>query len=153
MHKLSIVVAVSVMSIVSACGPAPEGAGENTAAAPKVTASAKEISAAFQENEVKAKKAYGDRTLEVTGTIKDIELDFADKPVVKLKGANEQMNMGLNKDGKMTDVVVSGLPEDVTAELKKGDALTVVCASVTEIMGGAQLGDCSVASSAADVKK
>ena len=105
---------------------------------------AQEISAAFQENEVKAKLTYDDKVLLVSGTIKNIELDFMDNPVVKLAGANDFMDTGVSEDGKMTDVSISGLSKEVSANLSKGAKLMVKCSDIAEAMGSAMLDDCEV---------
>ena len=120
------------------------GKAEPAADTPPTAATAAEISAAFQENEVKAKLAYGDKRLQVSGTIKDIGLDFADRPAIKLRGANDAHGMGISQDGKMTDVTISGLPNEAAANLSKGEKITVVCDEVAEMMGGAHLSGCAL---------
>lgn len=148
MKKVKLVLVACVTAMVTACGGSPEDNSNASNAAPStppVEVTAKEISAAFQENEVRAKAEYGDKRLIVTGKIKEIELDMMDNPVVKLAGANEMQNMGMSKDGKMTDVTVSGLSTDISAKLNKGEVLTVICANVAEAMGSAMLDKCEPA--------
>lgn len=114
-------------------------------AGPPVVVSAADLSQAFQENEAKAKMTYDGKTLQVTGTVKDITLDLMDKPVIALRGKGEQYGSGISSDGKMTDVSVSGLPNEVAAEIKKGAEMTFICSTVGEVMGSAQVSDCTIA--------
>ncbi|MBO9725177.1 MAG: hypothetical protein J7530_12430 [Novosphingobium sp.] len=126
-------------------GDKPEAeAAEQVAAATDVTA--KEISAAFQENEAKAKLAYDGKVLRVTGTVKDIDLDFSDDPVIKLAGSGEVQGMGISQNGKMTDVSVNGLSKEDAANISKGTQMVFLCkGAVNEVLGAPQLGDCSIA--------
>jgi hypothetical protein len=131
--------------------PAPQaGSSEKAAeaaapAAPDaVEVSAKQLSAAFQENEVKAKMGYDGKALKVTGVVKDITLDFADDPVVQLAGANDTHDMGISQKGKVTNVAINGLSKEQAAKIDKGSSITVICQSVDEVMGGAQLKDCAM---------
>jgi len=128
-----------------ASGDKPEaGAAGKEIVATDVTA--KDISAAFQENEAKAKLAYDGKVLRVTGTVKDIDLDFADDPVIKLAGSGEVQGMGISQNGKMTDVSVSGLSKEDAASISKGAQMVFLCkGAVNEVLGAPQLGDCSVA--------
>jgi len=119
---------------------ATSDAPENTAL--KVTAA--QLSAAFQANEAKAKLAFDGQTLQVTGVVKDIDLDFTNEPQIKLKGAGEVQGMGISQGGKITDVTVSGLSKEQAANIDKGQKLTVTCTKVDEVLGGPTLGDCSL---------
>ena len=53
-------------------------------AAPILKTTAREIFRAYQSNEAAAQKQYGDRSVEVSGVISGITLDFSDDPVVAL---------------------------------------------------------------------
>lgn len=105
---------------------------------------AAEISKTFQENEAKAQLAYGDKILEVTGLVKDITLDFSDNPVINLKGSGDQFDTGFTNDGKLTDVTINGLPNDVAANINKGETHTFICSSIAEALGSAGLSDCKL---------
>lgn len=127
------------------CGAAGDSGASNgteSPASPPITLKASELSKAFQENEAKAKLAYSEHTLVVTGKVKDIDLDFSDNPVIHLRGSGDVQDMGINDSGKMTDVNVNGLSKEVAANISKGQMLTVACTSVDEVMGSAQLSDC-----------
>lgn len=138
-------------AIVGGKGGSSDKSGSADSAAPTEAAmevSAKELSAAFQQNEAKAKLAFDDKTLKVSGKVKDIDLDFADEPVIRLAGAGDVQGMGISQGGKMTDVSVHGLSKDFAAQINKGDSLTVVCKKVDEVLGGPQLNDCAAATPA-----
>ena len=117
-----------------------EGAGVPAAAALEVTAA--ELSKAYQENEARAQIAYEGKSLKVSGVVKDIDLSLGDEPIIKLKGSGEQYGMGVNADGKLTDVNIHGLTKQDAATLDKGKPRTFQCASVSEVMGSPQLKDC-----------
>lgn len=134
-------------AIVGGKKAAPEAPAAATSDAPenaalKVTAS--QLSSAFQANEAKAKLAFDGQTLQVTGVVKDIDLDFTNEPQIKLKGSGEVQGMGISQGGKLTDVTVSGLSKEQAANINKGQKLTVTCTKVDEVMGGPTLGDCSL---------
>jgi tRNA_anti-like len=112
---------------------------------PQLEVNAQQLSKAFQTNEAKAKLDYGDKTLKVSGVVKDIDLDFSDKPVIKLRGSGDVQGMGINSAGKMTDVSANGLSKEDAAAINKGQKLTVVCSGVDEVLGAPQLSDCTVA--------
>lgn len=128
----------------SACDAAPPPAP----AGPPVDVTAAEISKLYQENEAKAQIAYEGKVLKVTGVVKDIDLSIGDAPIIRLKGSGDAYGMGVNSDGKMTDVNLSGLTKEDAAAIDKGKKMTFVCQSIQEVMGGAQLADCKVAPAA-----
>ena len=141
------IVGVAVLMMLAGCdgGSAGNGAGgssEQKGPALKVTAS--EISKAFQKNEAKAKLTYDGHTLEITGKVKDIDLNIGDSPVISLRGAGDSFGMGVNQDGKITDVSINGLTKEDAAKIDKGQTLTFICESADEAMGGPQLTDCKV---------
>lgn len=126
---------------VAGCDTAPEPAKP---VGPPVAVTAVEISKVFQENEAKAQLQFGNKTLEVSGTVKEINLDMMDAPVVKLKGSGDEYGMGINQEGKMTDVDINGLANTAAANINKGQKLTFTCTSITEAMGGAGLSGCTL---------
>lgn len=87
----------------------------------------------YQSNEVSADQQYKDKTLEVTGTVAGINKNAFGGIYVELRTPNEFMS-----------IQASGLPEDVAANLKKGQAITVRCTGNGMIMGTPMLGDCSM---------
>lgn len=114
--------------------------------------SAADISKAYQENEAKAQIAYEGKSLLVSGVVKDIDLSIGDSPVIRLKGSGDPYGMGVNSEGKITDVNINGLTKQQAAEINKGAKMTFLCAGISEVMGSAQLDDCAVQAAAPDKK-
>jgi hypothetical protein len=143
---LMIVIFGALLSQCSAGDKKTNAAGSSSSKSdqPAVAVSAADLSKAFQTNEAKAKLEYDGKTLNVSGTVKDIELDFADNPVLKLKGSGDSYGMGVNNAGKMTDVAVNGLSKEAAASINKGQKIAVTCGGVNEVLGSAQLNDCSL---------
>jgi hypothetical protein len=141
---------LAILALTVALAGCGEAGDTGATAAPKqpdgppVVVDAATISKAFQENEAKAQLIYGGKTIEITGTVKDITLDFSDKPVIALKGAGDQYGMGLSNDGKMTDVSLNDLPNEVAADITKGQKITAICSEIGEVMGGAGLRGCNL---------
>jgi hypothetical protein len=106
--------------------------------------SATDLSRAFLVNVVKAKAAYAGRTLDVSGEVKDVDFGLTHRPVIKLRGWNDTMNLGVTEDGKVSDVSINGLSDDEAAKVGKGQALSFTCRSADEVESGAQLSDCKV---------
>lgn len=146
-----VAVAIVGLGVIGAIAGGGEGGGKDAspaaqqAPAPAVEVSAAQLSQSFQENEAKAKLDFGEKSLKVSGKVKAIDLDFADNPVIRLAGSGDVQGMGVSEGGKVTDVAVNGLSKEVAAQINRGDALVVVCGKVDEVLGGPQLGDCSVA--------
>jgi hypothetical protein len=145
-------VLVALMVVGAIAGGGEEGSKsastdtQQSAAAPEaVDVTAADLSRAFQENEAKAKLAYDGKVLRVSGKVKSIDLDFSDEPVIKLAGAGDVQGMGVNSDGVMTDVNVSGLASAEAASVNKASTMTFLCkGSVTEVLGSAQLSECTI---------
>lgn len=141
-----VIVALGVIGAIAGGGETQNAATKPSANVVQATAvSASQLSAAFQDNEAKAKMAFDGKTLKVSGKVKDIDLDFADNPVIRLAGSGEVQGMGISQGGKVTDVSVNGLSKEAAAQINKGQALEVVCTKVDEVMGGPQLSGCSLA--------
>lgn len=145
---MKMILGAAALLLVAGCGG---GNGNSGAAAtpegekgPPLKVSAAEISKAFQKNEAKAKLTYDGHVLEITGKVKDIDLDIGDSPVIRLRGSGDTMGMGINQDGKITDVAINGLTKEDAAKIDKGQTLTFTCGSADEAMGGPQLSDCKV---------
>ena len=136
------IIALTAVIFITGCDGVPAETAKP--AGPPLAVTAATLSKAFQENEAKAKQDYDGKSLEVSGVVKDISLDFADAPVIKLKGSGDQYGMGVNSEGKMTDVDITGLSNEDSAKIKKGTKLTFTCSSIGEIMGSANLAGCSV---------
>lgn len=137
---------ISLMSaavLLAGCDGASTGTPPKPSA-PPVEVSAAEISKAFQANEAKAKITYEGKTLIVTGMVKDIDLSLGDAPVIRLRGSGEVYGAGINSEGKMTDVDIHGPTKEQAAEFVKGKPLTFSCTGIDEVMGSAQLNDCTV---------
>ncbi len=111
----------------TAPAPAPE--------APALAITAPELLAAFAQNEVAAKARFDGQALAVSGTIAAIELDFADNPVIRFDAgqAFESVQAKFTKD----DAAAVGA-------LAKGQAITVTCAEVTEVIGNPVLDGCAL---------
>ncbi|WP_068084131.1 hypothetical protein [Novosphingobium rosa] len=106
--------------------------------------SAAEMSKAFLVNTTRAKAAYGGHKLEVSGEIKGIDFGLTHRPVIKLRGFGDTMDLGVTEDGKVSDVSINGLSDDEAAKLSKGQALTFLCRGADEVASGAQLSDCRI---------
>lgn len=108
---------------------------EQPAAAPPTKVTATELFRAYEANEAAAQKAYGGQRLLVSGTVAGVDLDFSDEPVVQLRTPNEFMSA----QAKLTDASKSK-----AGGLAKGQAVTLECASVSEVMGIPMLEDCDI---------
>src|SRR5665213_1932428 len=101
--------------------------------APAMQVSAIELAQAFQANEVAAQKRYGGQTLDVTGIITGVVLDFMNDPVIHLAGVNEFL------------AVQASFPKsagDQLGQLSKGQQITVRCSSLTSVISAPMLSDC-----------
>lgn len=137
---LFIIVLIAMLSMCS--GDKSENSSKPSG--PPVDVTAADLSKAFQTNEAKAKLDYDGKTLNVSGAVKEIDLNIADNPVIKLRGSGDAYGMGLNSDGKITDVSANGLTKEDAAKINKGQKVTLTCGSVDEVMGGPQLQNCSL---------
>ena len=106
-------------------------AREAIASATAVTAT--ELFNAFSQNEVAAKRAFGDRALLITGTIDSVTLDFMDEPVVSLQTPNQFMSVQLDFD--KADV-------ESTSRLRAGNRISALCNELSEVAGTPMLDDC-----------
>lgn len=111
----------------SASDPAPE------AAATPVTAV--ELFRAYQANEAAAQQQYGDRPLEVSGTVDGVDLDFSDEPFIKLRTDNQFMPA-------QAKLIAADQPK--ASSLSKGSSVRLRCESVSEIVGTPMLKDCRI---------
>jgi hypothetical protein len=108
-----------------------QDAAAERAKATKVTAG--ELFTAYQGNEMAAQQAFGDRLLEVSGTVSGVDLDFSDNPVVKLRTSNQFMDVSV----RLTDETQSA-----AAGYKNGQKIIVLCKKISEIASMPQLDEC-----------
>lgn len=101
--------------------------------ATKVTAA--ELFAAYQSNEARAQRDYGGKLLEVSATIDSIALGIGDEPYLTLKTANEFMSAH-------ADLTKAG--QTKSADLSKGEKVTLLCKDIGEIAGIPMLKDCEI---------
>ncbi|WP_337846879.1 hypothetical protein [Sphingomonas sp.] len=147
MRNFGVITALMGLAVLGACGSPGADGGADAAKqdAPVVEVTARDLSAAFQENEAKAQLAYEGKRLQVSGRVKDVDLDMMDQPVVKLVGSGEVGGMGVTQDGKITDVSISGLSKEAAAAIDKGKDMTFLCSEISEVLGGPMVGGCAVA--------
>lgn len=93
-----------------------------------------DLQTAYDDNEAKAQRDYGDQLLVIQGTVDDIDLDIFDNPVVTLREGALTINTFFKKSE-------GGI---AAAELSKGQAASVVCRDVSETMGRPSLHECFV---------
>ncbi len=113
-----------------------QAASNSSAPAPQaIKVTAKELAAAYSDNEAAAQQRYGDGPLEVTGVVDSIKLGLGDQPFIVLKGINmfqgPQASLTDNSKGKASSV-------------GKGQTITLHCATVSEALGTAMLHDCDL---------
>ena len=96
-----------------------------------------QLAAAYSENEVAAKQTYGDKTLDVTGTITGINLDLFDNPVIDLGGVDEFLSVQASFDKSYNARI---------GALSKGQQITVRCTSLDSVLTTPMLKDCSLPS-------
>lgn len=94
-----------------------------------------ELAQAYNANEVAAQKAYGDKTLDVTGVVTGITLDFASDPVVQMAGVNAFLPVQASFDKSYGDKL---------SQVSKGQQVTVRCTSITEVISAPMLSDCTL---------
>lgn len=141
---LIVIGVIVVLGVIGAIvGPNDSGSsGSSTAQAesaavtePPVEVTAKELAAAYEANEAAAQMKYGKKVLQVTGTISDIQLDFADKPFLVLVGTNQFMGPQARLDEAS---------QPMAASLSKGQQISITCQKVSEAVGNAMLDDCHI---------
>lgn len=102
---------------------------------PPLEVTATELFNAYQANEAAAQQQYGDKPLLVTGTVDGVDLDFSDRPVVKLATSNQFMSAQAN-------LTNASVPR--ASELSKGQSVRLLCGSVGEVIGMPTLRDCDI---------
>lgn len=140
---IAIAIIVVLFIIGVAAGGGEKGASSTDAASNAETAAAVapmavtagELFDAYQANEAKAQQTYGDQQLLVSGTVDGVDLDFADKPVVKLRTSNQFMSA----QASLTEA-----SQPKAQDLNKGDKVSLLCAGVGEVIGTPMLKDCEL---------
>jgi hypothetical protein len=94
-----------------------------------------ELAQAYQANEVNAQNMYGDKTLDVTGTVTKVRLDLFNNPVVEMSGVNEFLNVqatfGKDYNNQLASVTI-------------GQQITARCTSITSVISAPILSDCTL---------
>jgi hypothetical protein len=101
---------------------------------PPVKVTAQTLFAAYQDNEAAAQQDYGDRPIEITGKVQSIDLGLGDEPSITLVTANQFMGVHLKLQSDA---------QGKAADVKKGQTLVALCASVTELAGTPFAKDCA----------
>lgn len=117
----------------SAAGTGTPAAG--AAATPPIVVTASALAAAYAANEAAAQEKYGSSPLEVTGTLESVELGIGDEPGLILRG-NEMFTR--------PQMDLTEASEAKASSLKKGQKVTAICASVSEVIGTPMLKDCEL---------
>lgn len=97
--------------------------------------SARDLAAAYEQNEVAAQRYYGERVLLVSGSISSIALDMMDEPVIALDTGNPFQSVQLDFDEGDADAV---------AALRQGQNVSALCREVSEVIGMPMLDDCTL---------
>lgn len=134
-------VLIGIIVVLALAGSMMESSEEEqpqaTSAASKevLETTAREIFAAYQENEMRAKQKYDGKLLKVSGTVAGITLDFMDNPVLELESSNEFMPVQASFTKKYADQLAS---------INKGEKALVTCTAITEVGGNPVLDDCTI---------
>ncbi len=133
-----IVVLLIIFAIIGSNAPTTTQQGTAAATAEKaapVEVTAIELARAYQANEARAQKDYGDRPLLVTGTVDGVDLDFVDDPKVKLRTENQFLSA-------QATLVDADKPK--ASDLSKGQKITLLCEGVSEVISIPMLSGCSI---------
>lgn len=128
-----LVVMVAMCSPASKDGDTAGADGVPTGAPLDVTA--RELAAAYEENEAGAQMKYGKSLLNVTAVIQSIDLGIGDEPFLVLQGTNQFM-------GPQAQLDDAGKAQ--AGSLKKGQKIKLQCSSVTELGGTPMLDGCAI---------
>lgn len=121
--------------------PEPTARDANASWPGEVDVSAEDLSRAFQDNEVRALRNYGNAALKVTGIVRSISMTSTDGPDVQLKGIDGFLYT-------LTDVNAFGLPVEDVSSLSKGDTVVLKCNGVGAMaMGSPEIGNCKMLAS------
>lgn len=128
MSRIAVVLeSVVLSSFLVACGDA----GSPSSAAPPTPKEVVKISAgqlfnAYEENEVATDEGFKNKLIQVSGSVQAISKDAFDNIVIDLKTSNQFMPVHM----KMEDT-----EKAAAVALKKGTKTTVLCESMSRIIG------------------
>lgn len=100
-----------------------------------IKVSAVQLFRAYQANEARAQRDYGGNLLEVTGTVDGVALDFSDEPFVTLVTDNQFMS---------AQAELTKAAQAASADLSKGQKITLLCQGVSELAGRPMLKECDI---------
>lgn len=132
---LGLIIIAAIFGDGGTGGSSSSPATSAVSAEPPLEVTATELFNAYKANEAAAQQQYGNRSLLVTGTVDGVDLDFSDRPVVKLATSNQFMSAQAN----LTDASVPR-----ASELSKGQSIRLLCGSVGEVVGMPMLKDCNI---------
>ena len=104
-------------------------------ATPPIVVTASTLAAAYAANEAAAQQKYGAGPLAVTGTLESVDLGIGDIPSLVLRG-NEMFTR--------PQMALTEASQAKAASLTKGQKISAICASVSEIVGTPMLKDCEL---------
>ncbi|MCW6548609.1 OB-fold putative lipoprotein [Yersinia ruckeri] len=87
---------------------------------------ARELNAAYDENEVAVDEAIKGAIVQVTGIVQSIDKDFTDSIVIRLKTDNEFMPASMTMNDSEKQIALG---------LKKGQKVVIKCKRMTRIIG------------------
>lgn len=94
---------------------------------------ARELFAAYEENEVATDLQIDKRPVEIVGIVQGINKDFTDEIVIELTTSNQFMPARIN--------LIEG-HEATAASLKKGQKVTFLCEKMMRLIGSPSGSDC-----------
>lgn len=134
---------VGVLVIAAAMGGGNQGTtSSSTGSEPEQTAAeippkavtALEVERAYSNNEAAAQQEYGSQRLQVSATIKSIDLGIGDEPFLVLKGESF-----VGPQAQLTEEA-----QKKAASLSKGQKIVLICEGVSEAVGTPMFKDCSL---------
>lgn len=112
-----------------------EAADKDAPETADVQVTAVELAAAYEANEVAAQQEYGNKTVDVTGRVSGVTLDFMSNPVIQFTGTNQFLPVQAQFDKGYAKLI---------SNVGKGMNLTVRCKSITEVVSAPMLSDCRI---------
>ncbi|HJR55059.1 MAG TPA: zinc ribbon domain-containing protein [Rhizomicrobium sp.] len=137
---LTVIGILVVLAVIGSFLPPSPNSGDSTTAgtsAPEeaaISVTAEQLAAAYDSNEVAAQNTYGDKTLDVTGTVTGVTLDLFNNPVLQLRAQNEFLPVQAKFDGSYKSAL---------ANIGKGDTVTIRCRKITEVISAPMLSECT----------
>lgn len=137
---LVLIAILVVLYVIGSNASSTSGSGTDAAApadtsAAPIAVTATELFQAYDANEAAAQQQYGSSPLLVSGTIKSIDLDFGNDPVVMLSTPNEFMSAHAD---------LTKASQARASSLRKGTQIKLLCKSVAEVAGTPMLRDCDI---------